>query len=81
MFTCGLIISALLTVINGFWAKGNVWLSQHIPTKPQRVAVIGFLTSFLSGWAFGFSQDIVMTMVTSILGVFAGIGVYTTSQK
>ena len=74
--TVGLLISAVITLITGYWAKGNAALKRFLPTVEKRVAFVGFLVSVGVGLAFGFSGDTLTTIWTSLLGVFIGMGGY-----
>lgn len=72
--TTSLLISAALTIVSGFWAKGNVFLKQYLPTTEKRVAFVGLLVSLGAGLAFGFSGGILTTIWTSVIGVLTGMG-------
>lgn len=72
--TVGVLISAVLTIISGFWAKGNAFLTKYLPTTERRVALVGFLVSVGVGLAFGFSPTIMSTLWTSLLGVLTAMG-------
>jgi len=78
--TVGLLISAVITLITGYWAKGNALLKRFLPTTEKRVAFVGFLVSVGVGLAFGFSGDTLTTIWTSLLGVFVGMGGYGTAK-
>lgn len=79
--TLGLLISAIITLVTGYWAKGNEVLKRFLPTTEKRVAFVGFLVSVSVGLAFGFSGDTMSTIWTSLLGVFVGMGGYGTVKN
>lgn len=72
--TAGLIISAVLTVVSGFWAKGNEVLKKYLPTTERRVAFVGLLVSVGVGLAFGFSPNVLTTLWTALIGVLTAMG-------
>lgn len=74
--TVGLLISAVLTIISGYWSKGNEALKKYLPTTEKRVSFVGFILSVCVGLAFGFTGDTLTTLWTSLLGVFVGLGSY-----
>lgn len=76
--TVSLLLSAALTIVSGFWAKGNDFLKKWLPTTEKRVAFVGFIVSLGVGLTFGFSQGVLTTIWTSLLGVFVGMGAYGT---
>ena len=79
--TVGLIVSALLTLISGFWSKGNEFLQKFLPTTEKRVAAVGLIIAIVAGLVFGFSKDLLNNIWIAIWGVFGSMGIFGVLKK
>lgn len=74
----GYLIMMLITLISGFWAKGRTFLDKFLNTTEKKVALTGFVLTFVAGLSSGFTKDIISTLIVSGLTVFATMGIFGT---
>ena len=74
----GLIVTMIITLVGGVWAKGRAFLAKYLPTTERKVAFIGLLGSIAVGFTFGFTKD---TIGILVMGVFATMGLYGSAKS
>ena len=72
------LILMLITLIGGFWAKGRNFLDKYLNTTEKKVALTGFVLTFIAGLSSGFTKDVISALIVSGLTVFATMGIFGT---
>jgi hypothetical protein len=76
-----IIVSALLTLVLGFFAKRWTWLDAYFSTTQRKVGAVGLASALVVCFIFGFSTDALTILWQAVIGVFGMMGAYGFIQE